>query len=61
MKSYIKGLEDNIAFKETSEEELKIELAAAIKDNTRTFQLVDNILSEVVDLQERLGENNGVI
>lgn len=50
-----------MVYHEGSEEELKIELAAVIRDSSRLSQLLDYILAEVVDVRQKLGASHGVI
>lgn len=51
----LKSPKVNVASYETSEEELKNRLVAAINDSVRLIQLVRDIRAEVADLQEQLG------
>lgn len=56
LKSSIRCVKDNVAFYESSEEELKIELGAVVEDSTWLSQLVDDMRVGVVDLREQLGQ-----
>lgn len=52
LKSYINCLEDNVAFCEASEDEVKNELAVAINDSIQLSQVVHDIYVKVVHLQD---------
>lgn len=60
-KTSIKTLEDNVAFYEASEENLKSELMVVRTESTALGQLFNDIRAEVADFQELLGVRHAVI
>lgn len=60
LRSSLNCVEDNVDFYDANEHDLKSELAASIKQSTRTSQLFDYVRDEAVDLRERLGAKMGL-
>lgn len=61
LKSVINSHEDDMAFYDTSEKELKKKLVVATNESIRPSQLADDIRVEVVALQKQLRIRDGVI
>lgn len=61
LNSSIKRLDDNVGSHETSEEELKDKLAAAMKDSTWLNTLFDDIRAEAAEIGERSGAKRNVV
>lgn len=61
LKSFLRSQENNLSIFQANEEDLKNELAAAIKDSTWLSQFADDTRVEVVDLREKSVAKNGVI
>lgn len=60
LKSSIKSLGDNVVFYDASEEKLKNELAAAIKESTRLLQVAEDIHAELVDFRGKFCAKDGI-
>lgn len=61
LKMSVKILEDNFAFYETSEEDLKVEPAKSTAESTRLEKLLYGTRAQVVDLPEKLAAKDAVI
>lgn len=57
----MKTIKDNVSFYQSSEDELKKEIAAAINEIILPSQSVDDISAEVADLREQTAARDGVI